>query len=330
MTRLSLACVLACGCGPRVLDGDGGESSDADTGTSASVGSSGSSATTNATGASSGATTNATSATTAATSSDTSGSGSTGEDTIDPDGEGEGCGFICVPDGCSGYCGGVCDPWAQDCPRGEKCMPWANDGGPAWNDVKCSPLARDPRQPGEPCTVEGSGVSGIDDCDVGAMCWEVDPETNMGTCVAMCSGSPDDPQCPGECDVCRISGEGVLIVCLPSCDPLGAPCPAGEACYPAPDGLFACLPDGSGPDEGGAGSPCYSVDGCDPGLFCSGADLVPGCEGGVGCCAPYCDTAAADPCPGAAPGVACVSWWEEGQEPMDGCNTGTLGACVLP
>jgi hypothetical protein len=64
-----------------------------------------------------------------------------------------------------------CDLWKQDCPPGEKCMPWANDGGGSWNATRCTPLAEDPRQPGEPCTVEGSGVSGRDDCDIRAMCW---------------------------------------------------------------------------------------------------------------------------------------------------------------
>src|SRR5262249_37235710 len=66
--------------------------------------------------------------------------------------------FIFDPDG--GSDDGGCDPWAQDCLRGDKCMPWANDGSNRWNDVRCSPAGSG--QLGDPCTVEGSSVSGLD------------------------------------------------------------------------------------------------------------------------------------------------------------------------
>ena len=79
-----------------------------------------------------------------------------------------------------------CDIEAQDCPEGEKCMPWANDGGDEWNGTRCSPIAKDPGPLGGPCLAEGSGTSGIDDCDLGLVCWQVDPKTNQGVCHAMC------------------------------------------------------------------------------------------------------------------------------------------------
>ena len=73
-----------------------------------------------------------------------------------------------------------CSTFAQDCPPGFKCMPWASDGGNSWNATRCVPIAPDPNAPGEPCTVEGSGVSGLDDCDGTSMCWDVDPDTLEG------------------------------------------------------------------------------------------------------------------------------------------------------
>jgi hypothetical protein len=309
--------LLACACGPRVLTDDaGGES----TGHATTTGASTTSASTGATSVGSSATTTTTTGTSGSTST-------TGPDTTTTDGSDEGCNFICPVDDCH-YCGWECDIWAQDCARGEKCMPWANDGGTSWNATKCVPIAPDPKQPGEPCTVEGSGVSGVDDCDIGSMCWNVDPDTNMGTCIAMCTGTPDNPMCAESCDVCTVGGDSVLALCLPGCDPLGSDCPAGQACIPIAD-EFGCAPDGSGA-LGAAGDPCEFVNACDPGLFCASADILPDCDEGVGCCAPFCSTVAADPCPGAAPGVECVPWWEPGQEPMDGCTNATVGACVLP
>jgi hypothetical protein len=311
--------MLACACGPKVLAGDDDASGDATTSVSTTAQGTTSNGTSTGT-SSTGTTTFTTTDTGVADTSDV-------ESGVVDEGGPPSCAFICPPDDCFN-CGPECDLWAQDCPRGEKCMPWANDGGNAWNDVKCSPIAPDPNQPGEPCTVEGSGVSGIDDCDIGSMCWNVDPETNMGTCVAMCTGSANDPQCPGECDVCSISGEGVLILCLPTCDPLVAPCPDGQTCTAINDG-FACAPDASGLG-GAAGDPCEFVNACDPGLFCADTALLPDCDS-MACCTPYCDTTAADPCPGAAPGIECVPWWARGQEPPpNGCTSGALGACVLP
>jgi len=147
-----------------------------------------------------------------------------------------GAGFLEDPDG-----GGIsfeCDIWAQDCPEGEKCMPWSNDGGADWNATRCSPVADMAGMAGDPCMVEGSGVSGIDDCDPGAMCWDVDRE-NDGTCISFCEGVEDDPTCEGE-QWCFVGYEGTVHVCLPP-----------QVC--AIDGVCQCIcPAGSDPD-------------CDPG-----------------------------------------------------------------
>lgn len=235
-----------------------------------------------------------------------------------------GCPFVCASDiGASGSC----DLWAQDCPLGQKCTPWANDAGFSWNDTRCVPIADDPAQPGEPCTVASIYLDGIDDCELGAMCWNVEPVSMMGTCVAFCEGSEAAPSCVDPATQCTIANEGVLILCLPLCNPLAQDCGEGEACYPIPDG-FTCTPDAPGGAEyGGA---CEFVNVCDPGQFCDETFGVPGCMGTQGCCNAFCDLAAEDPnadCPDAAQGQTCIPWFEPGEAPP---GFATLGRCALP
>jgi len=251
--------------------------------------------------------------------------GEEGPDPSDSSGNASG-NFIQDPDGNS--INNECDIWAQDCPEGEKCMPWANDGGSSWNATRCSPLDPNPSQPGDPCTVEGSGVSGIDNCALSSMCWDVNPETNEGTCVVFCSGSEANPVCEDPTTQCVIANEGVLILCLPNCDPLIQDCPEGQACYPATD-TFVCGPDAGG-EAGAYGDGCEFVNFCDPGLFCANPDVVPNCDGAAGCCSEYCDLSVADPdaaCSGAAGGQMCTPWYEEGQAPP---GFEDVGACAIP
>jgi hypothetical protein len=232
-------------------------------------------------------------------------------------------GFIQDPDGGAGT--KECDVWTQDCPAGEKCMPWANDGGNSWNATKCSPVDPNPKQPGDPCTVEGSGVSGVDDCDKGAMCWDADAMTGMGTCVAFCTGSETDPMCPAGTG-CVIANDGVLILCLPGCDPLTQDCPNMDLCIPNPSGdSFVCVLDASGM-EGQVGDPCEYANACDPGLICANADAVPDCMGTVGCCAEFCDVT--NPmCTQMGAGAECTAYFEMGMAPPGYEN---VGVCILP
>ncbi|MGH1344569.1 MAG: ribulose phosphate epimerase [Nannocystales bacterium] len=219
-----------------------------------------------------------------------------------------------------------CDLWGQDCPSGEKCMPWANDGGPSWNGSRCSPVDASPGQPGDPCMVEGSGVSGVDSCDVGSMCWNVDEE-NAGTCVSLCQGSPENTLCDNPADVCIVANDGALPLCLPQCDPLLG-CADGEGCYPGAGG-FVCIPDASGPDLGAYGDACEYVNACDPGLFCGASTIVPGCEGS-GCCTDFCDLDDPEPsagCGGLAGGQECISAFDEGQA-QPGLED--VGVCAIP
>jgi len=219
-----------------------------------------------------------------------------------------------------------CDIWIDDCPPGQKCMPWANDGGNSWNATKCTPIAEQPNGVGEPCTVEGSGVSGIDDCAARAMCWDVDPETNEGTCIAFCNGSEAAPTCGDPCSSCTVWNEGVLILCLPICDPLVQDCSEGMACQAYED-TFVCSPD-SGSELGAAGDQCEFYNVCDPGLFCGDAARVPGCLGAIGCCTPFCDAlGAGDEC-AVFPETECIPWFDEGEAPP--CFSTEIGGCLLP
>lgn len=250
----------------------------------------------------------------------TIGSTTAEDDTTD---EGGGSFYAVRPDG-----GGLqfdCDVLAQDCPPGDKCMPWADDGSNTWNATRCAPIANDPDAPGEPCTVEGSPASGIDSCELGAMCFHVDPETFEGTCVAMCTGTPMSPQCEAPEQACLIANDGVLALCLDTCDPLAPACDPGMGCYPSGLGDdFFCLPTAEVP--GTQGQPCEGLATCDPGLVCLDAAAFPDCAG-LACCTEYCDTSAGLPCPGAAEGVVCQPWYEDGMAPP---GLETVGVCTLP
>ena len=81
----------------------------------------------------------------------------------------------------------ACSSWEQDCPPGQKCNVWAKDGANAWNATKCVPVEPDADEAGEPCRVTESGVSGLDSCQLGAVCWDVDPVTMLGRCVDFCT-----------------------------------------------------------------------------------------------------------------------------------------------
>ncbi len=231
----------------------------------------------------------------------------------------EGRVFFSDPDG--GHL--PCDLFAQDCPEGEKCALWAADGGNYWTSVKCVPITGD-GQPGEPCTMEISQVSGLDDCEEGAMCWDVDAQL-QGLCVALCIGSADMPTCADEDVSCSITAEGVIHVCLPDCDPLLQDCLDDTLCLPIAD-EFRCVLDASG-DAGTAFDPCEFANACDPGLVCAVPDSAIECDPQAsGCCTPMCGLDDADfMCPGV--GQACVSLYEEGMAPPKWAN---IGYCTVP
>jgi len=222
-----------------------------------------------------------------------------------------------------------CNTYDQDCPDGQKCNAWANDGGSGWNALACFPIDPAQAQVGDVCTVEGSGASGYDSCDLGLICWDVDPETDLGTCIAYCQGSPANPVCADPNTTCIITNDAVLNLCLPICDPLLQDCDgSGSGCYPIGES-FVCVPDAGG-EQGAYGEPCEFLNVCDPGSYCATPEWVPNCEGSFGCCSPYCDLTnpmASMNCPGFADGQECIPWYEEGQAPP---GYEDVGACGIP
>lgn len=243
-----------------------------------------------------------------ATSNDTGGSSGAEDDDAD-----DSVGFVAPPD--SGT--GECDPKEQDCPKGEKCTAWANDGGTFWNATRCVPETGT-GVTGDSCTVEGGGVSGIDDCAKGHICMNTDQE-GIGTCIQFCQGQNEDCA-PGQ--VCAIYNDGVLPICLVGCDPLLQNCPPGQACIDTPNQSFICFSDASG-EAGADGDPCppqHGENSCDPGMWCG-----PGSAGcvDVNCCTPYCDLGD----PKCTPPDECVSFFDEGNAPPGFEN---VGVCVIP
>ncbi|MEM9455670.1 MAG: hypothetical protein AAGF11_15920 [Myxococcota bacterium] len=219
-----------------------------------------------------------------------------------------------------------CSIFAQDCPAGYKCAPYANDGGGAWNDARCVPIVDDPQAPTEPCMVEDTSPTGIDNCDGSSMCWDVDLETLEGTCVPFCIGSAAEPACADPCERCATDSSGFIALCLPTCDPVAQNCAEGEGCYPIDD-YFACGPDASAPGTT-VGSPCEFINGCPPGLVCVPSSGMPACEA-VGCCTPTCAVGGFDPCPKLMPGTVCTPWYGE-PPPPERCLVSEPGVCASP
>ena len=252
---------------------------------------------------------------------------------------GDDCGVLCPEDTDEGGCdlevddaGGAlkwrctvpdCDVFLQDCPEGMKCAARGDGGGGQWNSTVCTPVTGD-GAPGEPCIAE-EGLSGADDCRKGAMCWDVDKETQLGTCVELCTGSPRSPICSDEAGShCTITNDGVLNLCLPVCDPLMQGCASDDLCVPADDN-FVCVPDASG-EDGQSFDPCEVANACDAGLLCMNTWAATECDPNAGgCCLPFCDLS--DPnvaCPGA--GQSCVPFHEDMPPP----GLMNVGVCSLP
>jgi hypothetical protein len=221
-----------------------------------------------------------------------------------------------------------CDQWNQDCPDGEKCMPYSGDGDNAWESLKCTPVMENANGVGEGCTVEGSGVSGIDSCEKGAMCWNVDPETGMGVCVSMCIGTPDQPECADSETSCFNSNDGVLTLCLAKCDPLLQDCEGDDLCIynPQDSSAFVCVLDASG-EEGQEFDVCEYINACDKGFFCANPALAKECDPmSGGCCLAWCDLSVM-PAECKGEGQSCLPWFEDGQAPP---GLEQVGVCGIP
>ncbi|MBK9752744.1 MAG: ribulose phosphate epimerase [Nannocystis sp.] len=231
--------------------------------------------------------------------------------------------FIVLPDMPFGG-EGFCDVFKQDCKNADdKCVAWAEGGGGAWNATKCV-KETGKKIAGDVCMAEGGGASGIDDCAKGNMCWNVNGK-NQGICVALCTGTAMAPKCdPGF--ACDIANDGVLNLCLPTCDPLLQDCDGADLCIPNLDG-FVCVPDASG-DGGKQNEPCEFHNRCDKGLAClPTATASSACmQDSQGCCSQFCDVSKMEPCPN--PDQKCVAWFD----PMMPIPPGfeDVGVCSIP
>ena len=240
--------------------------------------------------------TSATAATTDTTSGSTTAPPTSTTSTTDTEPGSTSCSLLdCTPD----HPPPDCDIWTEDCPEGQKCTPYSSDGDLSWDSLKCVPIHPNPDQPGEPCTVEGSGVSGIDSCDKHAMCWNVNLETGMGERVPFCLGPSGEPSCADPLDGCIAKDGAVLPLCLPHCDPIAQNCDPDESCIPAPlnRDTFACILALAAYGE--SFQPCDTSYHCNPGLACLDPSAAIECDPmASGCCLPFCDLDDPNTCPG--------------------------------
>ncbi len=207
-----------------------------------------------------------------------------------------------IPDLPPDTCGAECDIWAEgDCPEGEKCTSVACDvGSTAWDSNVCREIQGSAAVGDECMFIDGSGVSGHDSCGDGAMCWNGNPDTGMGVCIAFCEGSPTAATCASG-TTCAILNNGTLPICLPDCDPLAQDCEGyDELCLPHPDSTgYICALNASG-DMAPYGTPCNYANSCNAGLICVDSAGVPEaeCASASGCCSPICSISGSESCPG--------------------------------
>jgi hypothetical protein len=199
-------------------------------------------------------------------------------------------------------------------------VPYASTGD-SWDDNKCVPVTGS-QAAGEPC-IYGGIVEATDDCDSNSVCWNVEDVDGqpIGTCHPFCMGSPEDPICPVG-SFCSLNGDGTIVLCLSTCDPLLQDCADGMGCYWGSDKFVCAFTNMDLPP----GAACSFINDCDRGLMCVPAEVIPDCLG-ASCCTPFCELMLGDAQCDAVPGTSCVPFWEEGFAP-EGYEQ--LGICVVP
>lgn len=226
--------------------------------------------------------------------------------------------FVSLPDG-----GAVntCSPADQDCPEGEKCTGYVVQDGYCCVDAnKCVPVIGT-LQLGDPCTRTADN----DDCDVGLFCMtKTSGSTGEGVCLAFCDAGEQDCHEDGLPDAkCVAFNDGTLPLCQDDCDPVTQDCGGSLGCYGVGDQGFVCSLPGFEDGLGNDGDMCYTVQSCKPGLGCTAAEVLDGCDASR-CCTPYCDLSEPDTC--LAP-EACVPYFEANTAPPGYEN---VGLCAIP
>lgn len=207
-----------------------------------------------------------------------------------------------------------------ECAPGQKCT---LDG--EFGASHCVDIVDDPKGLHEPCTTQGDVLSGIDDCDLGLLCWSLDTEGH-GICIGLADGNPGNPTCADSSAHLDLCSECTFGVCLPTCDPLLQDCAAAGICIYFDD-AFVCYLDASG-DEGQANDACESSNGCDEGLYCldSVKASIACMQNALGCCQPYCGFSKNAPCPN--PDQKCLQYFDPMNEIPEGLED--VGICAIP
>lgn len=245
--------------------------------------------------------------------SDEAEDGGAGEDGEADEGD-EGAVFAPDPD-LTDY-GTLCDPTTQQpCPPDEKCTTVSVVNPNTWDQNACRPVVDAPDDVGESCTILGEPYDGLDTCARGSICW---PSIPQDRCVAFYE-SYDDPECePGHWPF--ISGDAILPLCVPVCDPLDDDaCGAQGICQVGWKNQFGCRLDEL-EERKVVGEPCELSE-CTAGLVC--VEGVAGCMAET-CCTPVCDPAAPAECD-ALPGSTCT---QQPQTPPESYEA--LGFCLAP
>ena len=234
------------------------------------------------------------------------------------DGDGDDMGFVVIPDG-----GAIntCDPAAQDCPEGEKCTGYVAAAGACCVDAnKCVPVIGN-GQLGDPCL----RTSDNDDCAEGLFCMtKSSGSTGEGICLAFCDATTQDCGADGLPDAqCIAFNDGTLPLCQDDCDPVAQDCAPNLGCYGVGAQGFVCAIPGFEDGQGNDGDTCYTVQSCKPGLGCTAAEVLDGCNA-ARCCTPYCDLSEPDPC--TAP-EQCTAYYDAGTAPPGYEN---VGLCAIP
>ncbi len=158
------------------------------------------------------------------------------------------------------------------------------------------------------------------------MCYDIDPNTGVGTCTEFCVGTAQSNSCPQTGNECNMLNNGVLNLCLPDCNPLNAgECPPGQICVAAYQGSslggFICFPPAA---QGTSGEECTCANCCAEGHLCTDAGSY-----GVDCafnlcCTEYCDlNDGSFTCQGT--GQVCVPLFSASDP-----NFANVGACLVP
>ena len=223
-----------------------------------------------------------------------------------------------------------CDIWEQDCGACEKCTPYFFNGEP-FSGYKCVPVAHEPVSVGEPCTVMGEFGDGVDNCEKGSLCWNIDSST-AGTCVSLCTGTIFVPKCNDPNNLCWLTSEAELPLCFQKCDPLKiGTCPqANQVCVPLPSHTgFVCVESSIKAGGGEKYDPCDFINACSEGNMCLDSALSNGCDGqSVGCCLPYCDVSLdPDPRCDVNNNEECIPWFDAMEAPV---GAEDIGVCAMP